>query len=1754
MGDNLDFSVDNYSLEDLLEIFGIEGPIPQNEIIERGSKMIEKYRQAKKPEHVTFFSTATNKLLSNYQNIETFLNRVPEEEDDSDSEEDDESLDGKEGFVGGHSPNANSGGDTNYVINVGGDKKHMLPAENVLKNNLYNTQSTRNTMNNYMMPQRTANVKVPVNLDHSVQLPKKLLLPNSYSQVPYLQGTMNPTLQNTYLTWVNVDGQFREIVTNTQNSTSCDTGGTGAIMQKDSPTDFMFTLNSPVTNVLSMTLASLEVPLNGYNAFSKQNGNLSFDVSFNWKAPGEIQVRTVVGWWVQDISGILQGLPIGLEPRLPQKFQIATDCGVATGGCTIYQQKPICAQTDDMWREWGTGPSPPGTGGWMPGPTFWGQHPPEHAYQTGATGYDNSGKELGNCCDNTYSSNTWNASHFSWGYAPCYVGPDVCWQCLPFTGPSTDYTGVTGILLPLWCEIEDEPLQQAFIGTWTGPTGTTNWCCDTVGGCPASINGTCAATGATSSPNETGPCPCCYCWTPAVSNSGRGPGGGPPESTVPSCLTRYFWDTGTKGPPYTHDDVDKYSCGNTSRDREACCTCAGAGCAHCEKTKFSELNQVVDSSGNIAVYIPTSDVSGTTILEEPDQYICTEIPEGNYGNSLSTAGVNITEYLNASLLSILGPIPDDPNNPTEIIEKYASIIDGTGSNDLLYIKAFQNQGDSKITIALNGSFDWWINLMEPLEVPVQTYRHGYRKTTRFHSSAFNVFGNAMPAAPYPYPSYNPKVDPPTVIAATGPNYDWQTNNAFAIPRATYGWWDDRIQKSECCSTGPCGTGGPCGLWGHDFDPGELLTIMQSYTACTGICWLVNDGKPNTGCGYPLAVGAGYWQPGLSARPIEWGSLPTGDEPPPPVQWVSQQDIFGQGDLPSVPPLPTPYQQKRYGSGYPNLKPLDIKEYPDPEWDPYRRQLIYPQNPASTCPFAPHGTNPNGVDYNRGGGNPGSRGDAYKQVVRARAEAEAWSPDIFGNFIYCWNEIVCNWGNTDVYNSFASKKWTDDAGVPQHLQPPVEKPDPTFEEFLQQQPGYHDLTLNGGFGTIPPVVFVDGETIQHDAYMGKPAGMGNEFDPRTLMGYWPGTCVPSCMLDRMLTIMQQNTKDYSGCKLIPNKGIWNPFEDTNVPPPYNNDPDQYPHNCTDADDKCGIPSFQLNQVQIYVLYYIHLVLIPHAYKSYKTWLRATMEFMGDLPTKDYLDVTLQKTQQWLWLGGFMNMYTGADAKLNKNWIIEKHPHWPDDVKNNWNNLNAMPVLPWPFPFTFNWDAYLPHRTWPHPKSGPVRTPPDPYKPNDVWAFAVSPGFDMTLPQFDIQWYNPNGPFMCGKAKCDPAPGATRAGYGSNQHNVNPGRKLNRNLGWYLGFKENISEPTIQSLITDYSTGLYEPTFVKFALLNSGSLDKNGVVSGAPPWIYYTLTGCLQLDSLVKMKEARAFAYTQHLNYKNTYNNLFQSPPDGIGTIDHAYAFMHPPYSTDFANRVAAGAFPSYAEYQSEYGEYVPLVPDVEIPAAKSAAAHACSTQTACHEICGLLWYGMKAECLANLNGTNYMTLIIDDYIQNRYNGNMPAFAAPHQTFKTPSYAKRYESSMPICKDKNGRVVFRDGKHGPITIARKCRQGTPNPNDIIDGSNNLTQAQKWTAKQIALRQKLPPQNMVVSPTLSNVLIRVPVDREQLSAGGLLVIKPNYSTASGGRGTGRRYYGPVTLKRFHIQLVDDIGVPINLNCGNISFCLLLERLYQY
>ena len=195
---------------------------------------------------------------------------------------------------------------------------------------------------------------------------------------------------------------------------------------------------------------------------------------------------------------------------------------------------------------------------------------------------------------------------------------------------------------------------------------------------------------------------------------------------------------------------------------------------------------------------------------------------------------------------------------------------------------------------------------------------------------------------------------------------------------------------------------------------------------------------------------------------------------------------------------------------------------------------------------------------------------------------------------------------------------------------------------------------------------------------------------------------------------------------------------------------------------------------------------------------------------------------------------------------------------------------------------------------------------------------------------------------------------------------------------------------------------------------------------------------------------------------------------------------------------------------------------------------------------QSEACLDLFGTRYLILKVNDFQSNRITGSMVSLTDNQNKFKTPSYYQRTRSSFPICTDPSGGSVFTNNGNVKLTN-RSCRRGTQNPNPIVDGSNNLTSAQKYTAQQITIAQRNISQSRYFAPTDTDVLLRFPVEREDIDR-SIPMIYENDGVQK------RTYFGPTTLKRLRVQLLNDRGYPVNL-CGmNFSFSLLVDQLYQY
>ena len=83
---------------------------------------------------------------------------------------------------------------------------------------------------------------------------------------------------------------------------------------------------------------------------------------------------------------------------------------------------------------------------------------------------------------------------------------------------------------------------------------------------------------------------------------------------------------------------------------------------------------------------------------------------------------------------------------------------------------------------------------------------------------------------------------------------------------------------------------------------------------------------------------------------------------------------------------------------------------------------------------------------------------------------------------------------------------------------------------------------------------------------------------------------------------------------------------------------------------------------------------------------------------------------------------------------------------------------------------------------------------------------------------------------------------------------------------------------------------------------------------------------------------------------------------------------------------------------------------------------------------------------------------------------------------------------------------------------------------------------------PINRYRSPVNSDIIARIPV--RKFNNYDILLDSWNSSLED----TAREYFGPITLKRIRVRLLNDKGYVVNLNNMNFSFSLIAEHLYQY
>lgn len=163
---------------------------------------------------------------------------------------------------------------------------------------------------------------------------------------------------------------------------------------------------------------------------------------------------------------------------------------------------------------------------------------------------------------------------------------------------------------------------------------------------------------------------------------------------------------------------------------------------------------------------------------------------------------------------------------------------------------------------------------------------------------------------------------------------------------------------------------------------------------------------------------------------------------------------------------------------------------------------------------------------------------------------------------------------------------------------------------------------------------------------------------------------------------------------------------------------------------------------------------------------------------------------------------------------------------------------------------------------------------------------------------------------------------------------------------------------------------------------------------------------------------------------------------------------------------------------------------------------------------------SLDGTKHLMLVLDDFNKNRDNGGLVGIDVTKTKIQLPDYVGK--SVAPTDCDPSSTLLY--ARDQPI---------------------GLTIPQLYTINEIALNSNVTSKEL--SPTPTDVITVIPVYPN---------LRPTPMVLNSGDIAGgvRKYFGPVSISKLRLKLLDDSGIPVNLRGSDWVVTIIVERLYQY
>lgn len=202
-------------------------------------------------------------------------------------------------------------------------------------------------------------------------------------------------------------------------------------------------------------------------------------------------------------------------------------------------------------------------------------------------------------------------------------------------------------------------------------------------------------------------------------------------------------------------------------------------------------------------------------------------------------------------------------------------------------------------------------------------------------------------------------------------------------------------------------------------------------------------------------------------------------------------------------------------------------------------------------------------------------------------------------------------------------------------------------------------------------------------------------------------------------------------------------------------------------------------------------------------------------------------------------------------------------------------------------------------------------------------------------------------------------------------------------------------------------------------------------------------------------------------------------------------------------------------------------------------------------GNTGNAIVDVIGTKYLILVVDDYNQNHVNNTLVSITEYSSVLKVPSY---YSPDLPyVCLPANtnnmDEMVNDDQNNGLLLAGKINMEYTPTVQLVPSAPRTLTQAQLYTINEINKNRNNNTNYRSKAPTSTDILSVIPIKSSGAKTGDLLV-----EISGSLQDNVRTYFGPVNIDRMRIKLLNDKGIPLNMNGADWCVTIICDCLYQY